>query len=191
MTLGDFSTADFKAGALRVASKFSEAQLETDKHKLTIDDLAAIDDVTLSRGANSILLLPLNWRSNGEEEIYAESTDSIAKLFSQENIPSESLSPLTAQTILKQERYADWVAPTLFVSSLLLSQNQVAASITLNVIANYVTDQFKGIKDDPAVKLQIVHTTLKGKTTRKISYEGPASGLAEVAKVVAEFRAEK
>ncbi len=162
--------------------------MESEKENLTISPMEPLDDATLSRGANSILLLPLGWGPGGGETAYSESTQSVSKLFSQHGIPSETLSPITAETDLKQDRYADWVAPTLLVSNLLISQNPMAVSLALNLLANYVTELFKGVRSDPRVKLRIVQAGQGGQGSRQLNYDGPVSGLPDVARVVAEFK---
>jgi hypothetical protein len=159
----------------------------SDKGKLTITELGATEDDAFAHASQSILLVPLNWESSDTEPVYAVSTESVLKLFAQQGIPSQTLSPLTAETKLKDERAMDWVAPTLFVSSLLLSQNPMAVSLALNVMGNYATELFKGLKKDPIVKLTIVHMHERGKTSRKIHYEGVASGLPSLVEILSSF----
>lgn len=165
-------------------------RLISDKSKVTVKEVGWPDEDTLARAAESILLLPLNWRSSDKQPVYAVSTESVAKLLSQANVRSQTLSPLTTETHLKDERGMDWVAPTLFVSSLMLSQNGMAISLALNVMGNYATDLFKGIKKDPNVKLTVVHTRERGKRSREIYYEGPASGLKLVSEALSNLESE-
>lgn len=161
-----------------------EERLTSREPKLTIKQLGPVEDDMSARADESILLLPLNWQSAENGPLYSASTESVAKLFSQEGVVAETLSPLTAETNLKDERAMDWVAPTLLVSSLLVSQNSMAVSLALSVMANYVTDLFKGIRSDPNVKLTVIQTEQRGKTAREIHYEGPASGLSALTKVL-------
>jgi hypothetical protein len=81
----------------------------------------------------------------------------------------------------------DWVAPTLFVSGLMLSQNPMAISLALNVMASYASDLFKGIRSDPNVKLTVVHAQERAKMSREVHYEGPASGLAALVEILSAF----
>lgn len=161
--------------------------MHANKERITVESLEAIDERTLSRARSAVLLLPGNWPVQDGEPVYAAATESIYKLYTQKGLPSQPLTPLTASTHLKEERSLDWVAPGLLVSSLLLSQNPAAVTVALDITANYVTELFRGLKSDPKVKLMIVQTTDKGKSARKLQYEGPVSGLPELTRVVSEF----
>jgi hypothetical protein len=155
--------------------------------KTTFKELPPLDDGMVERAAQTILLLPLNWRSTEEEPVYSVSTESVTKLLSQNKVASQTLSPITPGTRLRDERAMDWVGPTLFVSGAMLSQNPMAVNFALNIMANYATDLFKGLRSDPNVKLSVVQTEQKGKKSREVHYEGPASGLPALAKVLTAF----
>jgi hypothetical protein len=120
--------------------------LSTDKKSLTVREVQGVNADTLARGAQSILFLPLNWGSDEDKPVYAPSTDSVVKLFAQKGIPSNAVSSLSTETLLKDERAMDWLAPTLCVTALMFAQNPIAVSLALTVIANYATDLFKGIR---------------------------------------------
>jgi hypothetical protein len=143
------------------------------------------------RAGACILILPEDWPRDSEEPVYLTTAQSLLKLFAQKGIPAQSLSDLSASTALRDERTLDWIAPTLFVSTLLLAENPAAISLAMSVIANYATDLFKGVKKDPSVKVTMVQTAPKGKGARKVRYEGPVSGLEQLPKVLREFRAEE
>jgi hypothetical protein len=111
----------------------------------------------------------------------------VIKLLKQSDVPVDTLNPIDATTPLQDNRGLDWIAPTFLVSGLLLTQNPTLITIALGVIANYVTQLFKGLKDDPEVKLNIVQTAADGKQAQRVRYEGPVSGLREVEKVLSTF----
>jgi len=161
--------------------------IKIDSQRITIDPNKPIDAETAKRAQTRILLLPHIWATEGDEPVYVESTESVAKLFLKEDVPAEILTPITAKTKLVTSRSQTWIAPTLLVSSLLLTQNQGAVSLALNIIANYVVQIFAGFKQSPDVSLSVIQTSSDGNTTRKIQYRGPASGLSDVAKVLSEF----
>jgi hypothetical protein len=143
------------------------------------------------RSRNSILFVPNNWPSEEKEYVYPSTIESVMKLLKQNKLPVDSLHPIDAATPLQDNRGLDWIAPTFLVSGLLLTQNPMAVSIALSIIATYVTDLFKGLKDDPKVKVNIVQTAADGKRGQRIHYEGPASGLSEVEKVLSIFEAKE
>lgn len=139
------------------------------------------------RAGNSILFVPDNWPSEEKEYAYPSTVESVTKLLKQNKVPVDSLHPIDATTPLHDNRGLDWIAPTFLVSGLLLTQNPMVVSIVLGIVANYVTDLFKGLKNDPKVKLNIVQTAADGKRAQRIKYEGPVSGLPEVEKVLSAF----
>lgn len=85
-----------------------------------------------------------------------------------------------------QNNAFEWIAPTLFVSASLLSQQPETISVSLSVIANYVTDFFRGFSGEKSIKLDIVVERTKSKTCKKVSYEGSVEGLKELADIVKE-----
>ena len=80
----------------------------------------------------------------------------------------------------------EWIGPTLFVSASLLSQNPAVISVSLNVIANYLTDVLKGFGRERKAKFEIVVENAKSKTCKKISYEGDIAGIKELDEIVKE-----
>lgn len=139
------------------------------------------------RAVSSIILVPDNWPAEGKEYAYPSTVESVVKLLRQYDVPVDTLNIIDAETPLQDNRGLDWIAPTFFVSGLLLTQNPTMVSVALGVIANYVTEIFKGLKSDPEVKLNIVQTANDGKKAQRINYEGPVSGLPEVEKVLLTF----
>jgi len=139
------------------------------------------------RAAGSILFVPDNWSAERKEHVYPSTVDSVVKLLMQNEVPVDTLDPIDATTALQDNRGLDWIVPTFVVSGLLLTQNPMLISVALGIIANYVTDLFKGLKDDPEVKLNIIQTAADGKKAQRIRYEGPVSGLPEVEKVLKTF----
>ena len=162
-----------------------------DNQWITIDPHKPIDPETAKRARTRILLLPHTWATEGDGPAYVESAESVRKLFAKDNVPAELLTPITGKTRLITSRSQILIAPTLLVSSLLLTQNPSAVSLALNIIANYVVQLFAGLKHSPDVSLSIVQTTADGKTARELKYRGPAVGLPDVAKVLSEFASEK
>lgn len=67
-----------------------------------------------------------------------------------------------------------------------LSENPELVSITCGVIANYVTDFFKGQKE-PSVRLKVIHKETKTSKLTEISYEGDLEGLDKLEKSILEM----
>jgi hypothetical protein len=136
------------------------------------------------RAGSSILFVPNDWPSEGKDYVYSSTVDSVIKLLRQNEVPVDSLHPIDATTPLQDNRGLDWIAPAFLISGSLLTQNPTAVSIALGVIANYVTDIFKGSKSEPRVKFRIVQTSADGKKAQLIEYEGSVSGVREIEKLL-------
>ena len=71
--------------------------------------------------------------------------------------------PLQEKFPCIHENAFEWIVPTIFISSFLLSQNPHSISVVLGVISNYLTDWLKGIPSNKEVKLDIIEETRTGK----------------------------
>lgn len=90
-----------------------------------------------------------------------------------------------------QENDITWVGPVLFFSAAALSQNPHIVSVALSVIANYVTDIFKGLPHSGRARLSVVietaTTKTTSKTTKKIDFDGPADNLSEITGLIKDI----
>lgn len=80
-----------------------------------------------------------------------------------------------------------WVGPSLFISAALLAANPHIISLALSVLANLLTDFFKGAKEQGNAAVEIVvEKEEKGgsKTSKKIRYKGPPEGLATLSETI-------
>lgn len=93
---------------------------------------------------------------------------------------------LETPELLLEQRSADWFGPVLCVTTIALSNNPLLISIATNVIANYLTDIFKG-KSTPNVRLKILLKESGAEKFTEIQYEGSVSGLSEVTDAVADM----
>ncbi len=163
-----------------------------EEQPLTVEPVDfTIDSETHERATKAIILVPEGWPVMSPKEIYIGSTESVIKLAKTESLPFEILSPAPGPLALRENRAADWVAPTMFISSLLLTDNPTLVSVALNVLSNYITDGLKGLKSDPTVKLQVIHHDAKTGNSTRVKYVGPVSGLKEVAKTISKLGAKK
>lgn len=153
---------------------------------IQIVDLELTDLQLESFGAtrNKILIIPINWKKAEEPPHYASSTISALKVLRENSVPVASLDSIRSTTTFLDRRGLDWFAPTMFISGLLFSQDPMAINVALNVLANYVTDLFRGRSENPHIRLDIVYTSSKGKYSKEISYDGPASSLQDIAQIL-------
>ncbi len=138
----------------------------------------------------TITLLPFNFDTVAKKEdlIYDNSVKTIRTLLRNAELPDERIEK-TAETIgYRQLNHFEWLAPTFFVTYSVLSQNPNMVSVALSVVASYLTDFFKGMSGDKKVKIDIIVEKEKGKTYKKITYEGDGKGLDELAEIVKNIK---
>jgi len=138
---------------------------------------------------SQIALLPLNFETaiTKEELVHAPTTPTVRKLWRQNNIQETPIEKSGEKIPCSAEKAFEWIGPTIFVSSLLLSQNPHLVNIALNVISNYLTDWFRGIAyNERKVKLSIVVETRSG-DYKEVKYEGSPDGLDKLLDKVVEI----
>ncbi|MBN9507918.1 MAG: hypothetical protein J0I21_02245, partial [Alphaproteobacteria bacterium] len=79
---------------------------------------------------------------------------------------------------------ADWYGPTLFITAALATESPGLVSIALSLIANYLTDFFRGRGGRSTAKLQVVVENAPDRKCKMLSYEGDISGIADLKKAV-------
>ena len=134
-----------------------------------------------------IAILPLNFdtaKNRADLQQLSEAA-TVKTLFRTNNIPLDDLLSSSERVPYKQNKsFEGWLAPTLFISSSLLIDNQAIVSVALNVLSNYLTDFFKGMTGRKTVKLDIVVENNGDASCKKISYEGDIEGLKSLADVL-------
>lgn len=113
-------------------------------------------------------------------------TLAIQKLFRISNLPYSEIRRGNEKPSYIGYRASEWVIPTLFFSASLLSENPTIISVSLGVIANYLTDFLKESGGKKNGRLDIVVEKNKSKICKKISYEGPVDGIKELADIAKE-----
>lgn len=134
----------------------------------------------LDGASNKIILLPQNYLS-GDDHQYHSTTLSFYK-YSKERMDVEYFSK---PEILVEQRSGEWFGPVLLLTSFAINENPQLASIMCSVIANYVTDFFKGQKK-PNIKLKVVYKETKSSKVTEISYEGDTEGLGKLESSILE-----
>ena len=139
--------------------------------------------------SGGIAILPVNFEAATPMTPVRQlmGTLTIKKIFSISNVPYSEIRRGNEKPSYIGHRSFEWAIPTLFFSASLLLQNPEAISVSLSVIANYLTDFFKGFGEEKKGKLDIVVEKNKSKIFKKISYEGPIDGIKELADVAKEI----
>jgi hypothetical protein len=132
-------------------------------------------------------LLPINFESATSiaELLQASEAATIKKLLLAEALPIDDILDRSQRPPYVKNKWHEWVAPILFVSASLYSQNPTLVSVALNILGNYATDFFKGSHGVHEVRLNIV-VGKKNKTYKRIAYQGPIEGLKDLPEVIRE-----
>jgi len=133
---------------------------------------------------DGIVVLPYNLddASDASELTYAGLSSAVLKLF--RTTEGLDAAPITEEPLpMRRDRDVTIDLPILFFAATYLSRNPHAISVVLNVIGNYATQMMQGIPGAGKVKLSVAVEATKTKRATKIDYDGPPSGLHEVAKI--------
>ena len=144
--------------------------------------------------SEGIAILPLNFETATPTTTIKQSigTLAIGKLFKMNDVPCSEIRRENENPSYMGDRSAEWVLPTLFFSASLLSENPAIVSLSLGVLANFLTDTLKDKETGrkQTCKLDIVTEKEieknKSKTYKKISYKGPIDGISKLADIVKE-----
>ena len=160
-------------------SQISETSLPW---SIAVDEFVSVDARAGELGIHSprgLAILPDNFdvAESPDEFLLQGQASTFRKLLTERGVEFEYVSSDGVGYI--NNKSVDWIAPTIFVSASLISQDQNAVSVALNVISTYLTDFFKQIRP-PVVKLQFVVEKRGDRTCKKLTYEGDVSGLASL-----------
>lgn len=133
-----------------------------------------------------LALLPANFETASDISNLRQVSESatVRTLLRISNVPLEELFSKDQRPPYIQNKALDWVAPTLFVSAGVLSENPSYLSVALSVIANYATEFFKGVSENHAVEMELVVERSKNKVCKKITYKGPPEGLKNLSEII-------
>ena len=138
--------------------------------------------------SEGIIILPVDFETATSTTTVSQlmGTFTIKQIFRISNVPFSEIRRGNEKPSYIGYRASEWVIPTLFFSATLLSENPTIVSISLGVIANYLTGILKELGGEQAAKLDIVVEESKSKTCKKISYEGPIAGIPKLADIAKE-----
>lgn len=111
----------------------------------------------------------------------------IKKLLVSADLPYDEILPSELNLLIVQNNSVDMELPTLFITAGLLAENSAVVNVALGIIANYVTDVFKGSISAAKVKMKFVWESSDGRY-RSMDYEGPAGELSKVMDAIEEHK---
>jgi hypothetical protein len=151
------------------------------------EDFVDVDTRASALGLNAptgLCLLPYNFEdaATAGELLYQGDAATVRILFRQAGVVETRLEPEGKRTPVLHQKSVDLVVPTLFVAGSMLTENPTAVNVALSVLANYITDFFKGHGSDKRVRFSIV-TKDKGGRYRCYKYSGDPSGIKDFTKL--------
>jgi len=130
-----------------------------------------------------IAFIPSNIDSISTEDYYYEnSVKTLKTLFRNSHIPFEFID--SDKIGYRQLNAFEWIGPIIFFGYSVFTENPTLISISCGVISNYLTDFFRGISGKKNIKLDIVVETEKGKTYKKIHFEGTPESLKDLPEII-------
>ena len=134
-----------------------------------------------------IAILPTNFVSAATRAdfLHLSEAATVRSLFRGHDLSMDELLPAPERAAYIQNNSFEWVAPTLFVSSCLMTENPAAVNVALNVLSAYIVELFKGSPNtDRKVKIDIVVEKKGDWSCKKIHYDGDPSGLNELPPII-------
>ncbi len=131
----------------------------------------------------AILPINLNKAKSKENLFNSETTSTVRILWKKAGVIETSIEGKNKIPELIEESF-EWVGPTIFFASTLITGNPELVDLVMRIISDYLTEWFKGkVKEERKAKLHIVVQTKTG-SYKDIKYDGDVEGLKELSKVV-------
>jgi hypothetical protein len=143
-----------------------------------IADFPGFDEL-VQASRDTFVLLPAGIEAPSDKRpIFASSLPTVLKLARAEGVPMKVYKAPESPPLLDR-RSSEWFGPAIFISSLFMTENPTAVSLALGMLSNYLTTLFSG-REGVSVSLDIYVADDGTRTTTKVSYRGPVSGIRDL-----------
>lgn len=154
-----------------------------------ISDFVNVEERAVALGIApppSFCILPRNFETASavKDLIYEGSADTVRKLLRESGIEDIHLRREEIPYRFYIQNAFEWVGPTLFFGATVLSQNPYLIELSLNILANYLTDFFKGVPGQKSAKLDIVLEKKPKSAYVRLRYRGPVEGIRELTQTI-------
>jgi hypothetical protein len=136
--------------------------------------------------AVGICIVPSNlFVAGNRDELFVPPTaPDIKTLLRQAGVTLDKIEPEGTRILLRDDRDSTLILPILFFATAQLSNSVALVNVALGVVANYVTDYFRGKVGGGRVIFSVVHEKNSNKTATKISFDGPPEDFGKVIDVL-------
>jgi hypothetical protein len=118
---------------------------------------------------------------NRNELFLPPSAADLKVLFRQAGVTLDKMEPAGLKIPFRDDRDSTLILPVVFFGAAYISENPHLLAISLSVIANYVTDYFRGKVGMNRVRCSVlVKTTRDGTTTKEVRFDGPATEFGQL-----------
>jgi hypothetical protein len=140
-----------------------------------------VDDITTRftelglKPSSGICILPSNFLdATSQDELFCRADANDLKiLFRQAKVTLDKIEPDGVKIPFRDDRDSSLYLPALLLGSAFLANNPHLLNIALAVVANYVTDYFRGKAGKNRVTCSVIVEKTDNKTTKQINYDGP------------------
>jgi hypothetical protein len=142
---------------------------------------------------DGIAILPLNFEdANSKRDLfYDDNIDTTRKILRSAGIQLSSIEKEDEIYPHLVKHSIEWIGPTILFTATIVFQNPHLISLTLNVVANYLTELFKANPlDKKNAHLSLVIELPSGQS-KKINYDGPPDGLRELPDIIRSLNNEE
>jgi len=137
-----------------------------------------------------LAFLPRHWETakSSQELQHEPDTSTLRKLFHEAGLTIKQLQPADRLLPTPAQKSVDWLPPIIFVGGMLATQNPYAIQLALNVLGTYLADLLRTRRPIPQVQLTFVLETTRTRSYKKLTYEGPVSGIKDLATQLRELQ---
>lgn len=159
---------------------------------ITKRDFPVVEERAQSLGCvvpDAIAVLPRNFAeaTKREELIHESNAATVRVLLRNAGITETPIEPEGEGFPCAQENDFTWVGPILFFTAAQLANDPKIISVSLGVIANHLTDFFRGITGKKRVTFDVVVEQTKTKKCVGVHYDGDEMGFSALADIVKEL----
>ncbi len=135
---------------------------------------------------SQLAIVPSNFltAANQRELYFVPATSDFKVLLRQAGLTPAKVTPEGVRIPFRDDRDRTLILPVLFLGATFLAENSHLISVALGVLANYVTDFFKGKAGVNKVDCKVLIETTDKKTIRTFDFKGPPESFDKLIEAV-------